>query len=392
MGFTPPYMKIDKEKVEKLQKLLSNERDATYIRNYIGIPNFERLIKESFTAYYRELIEREVKKIYGEKEIARDVILALVMERILRGNTYLVAGPAGAGKSIFAMQFLLAGARLGEFSVYVTYEETYNNLLKDFKNFKNWDFEKYAIYFKEFMEKAKKITAKILEENDRLTNFSEKDLLKLFFKNEPRIRSNLKARNIDPSNIIKRFYDELKKSLGDKRVIIFSPEPIIGYEIEEYMHDKFRIYQAEDRAESIDLTTQQIINAFSSEESGPFISRFVIDSISALIDLKLKESRSSSVSLRDVREPFINIKSSLERRGITTVLTGEALEEGKTRWGVEDFLARGSIYLGFYEIGGTRERYIRILKMRGVDHDRRKFGIGIDTYWGFQIWEAILEI
>ncbi len=51
MGFTPPYMKIDKEKVEKLQKLLSNERDATYIRNYIGIPNFERLIKESFTAY-----------------------------------------------------------------------------------------------------------------------------------------------------------------------------------------------------------------------------------------------------------------------------------------------------------------------------------------------------
>src|SRR4051812_30437260 len=41
-----------------------------------------------------------------------------------KGRSTLVAGTAGSAKTVFAMQFLVKGAALGENGVFVTFEET----------------------------------------------------------------------------------------------------------------------------------------------------------------------------------------------------------------------------------------------------------------------------
>lgn len=47
-----------------------------------------------------------------------------------RGSTTLVAGPSGSGKTVLALHFAMAGIRLGETAVYVTFEETPAQVLR----------------------------------------------------------------------------------------------------------------------------------------------------------------------------------------------------------------------------------------------------------------------
>lgn len=54
----------------------------------------------------------------------------------------LVAGDAGSGKTIFAMQFLLEGLKARECCLYITFEEKRDKLYDDLSVF-NWDFKKY---------------------------------------------------------------------------------------------------------------------------------------------------------------------------------------------------------------------------------------------------------
>ncbi len=54
----------------------------------------------------------------------------------------LLVGDAGAGKTTFAIQFLLEGLKYGEGGVYITFEEKKNKLFDDFREF-GWDLERY---------------------------------------------------------------------------------------------------------------------------------------------------------------------------------------------------------------------------------------------------------
>jgi len=54
----------------------------------------------------------------------------------------MVAGGAGCGKTIFAIQFLYNGILKGEPGIYITFEEKKNKLYDDFMTF-GWDFAKY---------------------------------------------------------------------------------------------------------------------------------------------------------------------------------------------------------------------------------------------------------
>lgn len=67
-----------------------------------------------------------------------------VMEGGFKKNTVnLVGGGAGSGKSIFCMQFLVEGIKNhGENGVYISFEESEDHILKDFKRF-NWDLPKF---------------------------------------------------------------------------------------------------------------------------------------------------------------------------------------------------------------------------------------------------------
>ncbi|MBU4246360.1 MAG: AAA family ATPase, partial [Nanoarchaeota archaeon] len=61
---------------------------------------------------------------------------------IPKNHTILLAGTSGSGKSIFSMQFLLAGAQKGEPGLYITFEEDEASVLKVFGEF-SWDLKKF---------------------------------------------------------------------------------------------------------------------------------------------------------------------------------------------------------------------------------------------------------
>ena len=60
----------------------------------------------------------------------------------VRGSTNLIAGTAGACKTTFGMQFLWEGLQKGENAVYVTLEQTPDDILKDMSRY-GWDFSKF---------------------------------------------------------------------------------------------------------------------------------------------------------------------------------------------------------------------------------------------------------
>lgn len=59
-----------------------------------------------------------------------------------KNHTILLAGTSGSGKSIFSMQFLMAGAQKGEPGLYITFEEDEESILKIHSEF-SWDLKKY---------------------------------------------------------------------------------------------------------------------------------------------------------------------------------------------------------------------------------------------------------
>ena len=71
---------------------------------------------------------------------------AMLSGGIPKGSVVGISGPPGVGKSIFALQFVLEGARNGEKGVYITLEEPRRNIdnminafdfAKEFKNFED---------------------------------------------------------------------------------------------------------------------------------------------------------------------------------------------------------------------------------------------------------------
>ncbi|MGQ9478614.1 MAG: ATPase domain-containing protein [Thermoproteota archaeon] len=56
------------------------------------------------------------------------------------GKTYLLAGEAGTGKTIFSLQYLIYGCKHNESGIYVTIDERPEVLIRDVRNF-GWDLQ-----------------------------------------------------------------------------------------------------------------------------------------------------------------------------------------------------------------------------------------------------------
>ena len=78
-----------------------------------------------------------------------------------RNSINLIAGGAGCGKSIFAMQFLVDGLKKNEPAIYITFEEKKKKFYEDMAEF-GWDLEKFEktgkfVFLEYTPEQVKKI-------------------------------------------------------------------------------------------------------------------------------------------------------------------------------------------------------------------------------------------
>lgn len=104
------------------------------------------------------MVKKEVKKTKKVKEIKKvPVKKKKIVERISTGvtnfdsliqggfeknSTNLIVGGSGAGKSIFAMQFLMEGIKKGEKCLYITFEEKKNEFYDNMMKF-GWKLAEY---------------------------------------------------------------------------------------------------------------------------------------------------------------------------------------------------------------------------------------------------------
>lgn len=66
----------------------------------------------------------------------------LIQTGFQKNSMNLVAGEPGAGKTIFAIQFLVEGCKKGEPGIYITFEEKKQKLYENMATF-GWDLEKF---------------------------------------------------------------------------------------------------------------------------------------------------------------------------------------------------------------------------------------------------------
>lgn len=117
----------------------------------------------------------------------------------LRGKTYLVAGEAGCGKTIFSIQFLIYGAMRGEPGLYIAIDEPTSQLLRGLRLF-GWDV-------------GDLISSRKLMFLDMRTHFS-----KIYLREE--------RKHIEPRYIIEQILNAAKK-IGAKRLVIDPIAPLV---------------------------------------------------------------------------------------------------------------------------------------------------------------------
>jgi len=116
-----------------------------------------------------------------------------------RGEIYLIAGEAGMGKTIFALQFLKTGAERGEVGIYITVDEPSEDVKAGVKEALGWDL-------------------------DRLE--SEGKLVFLDLRTHFRVYSKESTVTVDPRELAKVIIDYIKK-YDAKRLVIDPIAPLI---------------------------------------------------------------------------------------------------------------------------------------------------------------------
>ncbi|MCK5301373.1 MAG: hypothetical protein KAJ21_05660 [Thermoplasmatales archaeon] len=112
------------------------------------------------------------------------------------------------------------------------------------------------------------------------------------------------------------------------------------------------------------------------------VKRLVIDSITALC-YRLQSDEM-------IRDFIFKLGSSLAGMGCTTILTSEIppTKPGElkySKYGIEEFIADGIIFLGDVNRRGDIIRTLQIIKMRGTSHSRTKSAMNISSKNGIEL-------
>ncbi|HLC87040.1 MAG TPA: ATPase domain-containing protein [Candidatus Nanoarchaeia archaeon] len=241
----------------------------------------------------RELIKRAIgdklkekpgrKKQRGSIETGVPGLDDLFTEGVPQGATVLVAGGAGAGKTILCLQILAYHASRGKKCLYMSFEESEENLIGHMDNF-GWNPRQY-----------------IKEGNLKIQRFNPFDI----------------TRNVDAL---------LAKQKGE---LLIDVDPIL---IPEDFRPDF----------------------------------IVVDSLTAIASAFTGKEENYRIYIEQLFRFFEKLES-------TSFLVTETEQVPKifSQTGVEEFLADGVIVLYNIKHGNIRESAIEVLKIRGVEHQKK---------------------
>lgn len=218
---------------------------------------------------------------------------------IPKGNSVLMVGSSGSGKTTFSMQFLINGAKNGERGVFFTITEPLFKLTKNMENFQFYD---------------------------------------------------------------KKLIETGMVNIIDLRII----SDRLGLNVEKY--------SVEDASALL-----EVLKDIADELQ---VKRLVIDSITALC-YRLESDEM-------IRDFIFKLGSSLAAMGCTTILTSEIPpsfqgELKYSKYGIEEFIADGIIYLSDIDRKGDLIRTLQLVKMRGTSHSRSKVAMNISSDRGIEI-------
>jgi len=235
------------------------------------------------------------------------------LDELLQGgyperSTILVSGTPGSGKTIFGLQFLVEGARKGEKGIYITFEETVDEIKQQGLQF-GWD----------------------------LKAMQEKNLLRVL---------NIKAMNVRIDRVLEEI-EKLVKGFGAQRVVFDSLTTLItcaelleGIEISRDFKNmenitmpvvfgdaviRKSILSLIERMRVWDIT---ILLTSELPDNSPYLSRdtvseFLVDGV-----VKLKKAMGKRLlmieKMRSTKHPLVEFSFSIEQ-------TGVMISEGEVR-------------------------------------------------------------
>lgn len=163
---------------------------------------------------------------------------SLMQGGLVENSVTLVSGNTGTGKTIFSSQFLYHGLERGDGGVYITMEETPDDIRQDAKQF-GWDFPKYE---------KKKLCDIIYHDPAHINNIGTviiNEVERLRAKRLVIDSTTVMNLNInDPAVIRKKLYsiiNTIKKSVGITALLIADisedSKKLSAYGVEEFVAD-----------------------------------------------------------------------------------------------------------------------------------------------------------
>jgi len=158
----------------------------------------------------------------------------------VKGSTILVSGSAGTGKTIFCAQFLMEGLRKGETCMFITLEESPEDIIGDVQRF-GWDLEKYIDEKKLFLvakdpfqmtDIVSPLLDEIKENKVQRVVIDSTALLELYYKESSDVRKELfkllsGLKGIGVTSMITSELPEEYKTLGKFGVEEFVVDEVI---------------------------------------------------------------------------------------------------------------------------------------------------------------------
>lgn len=273
-----------------------------------------------------------------------------------KNTTILVSGPMGSGKTTFIIDYIVKGLiRDKHFGIFVSLEETVDNIIKDYQRFLWGTKEPNAIRIRDLI-----LTKEHLETTQSLDG-------KLLF------------------------IDGVKKRVSGEFGIDFRSAKDITDLISE--DGIIYLYDISDLCELLDAVLKIAV-----EKYGVKYIRLGLDSLTAYLSaiagaIGLGGSQQGATHefavLDALRRNLLDLRNVLESYPVTALMSGEAFKEEQTRYGVEEFISRGVIFLGYLWMGSKRIRYLTIVKMRGRQHQMARYSFEINIKYGIRLLSEV---